>query len=164
LGLDGGTILKDAIIIGQHHANHWDTAMTKDADGGPIHNRTVLLVDDEKMVLEVGQAILQRLGHAVITADSGEAAVDQLRQQGNAIGCVVLDLSMPGIDGKETFKQLRELSPDLPVIIASGLSADHVAGQFEGLPRTAVIQKPYQVANLSATIQELFSEPSGPKA
>ena len=136
--------------------------MTNDADGKPVKNRTVLLVDDEKMVLEVGKAILQRLGHAVITADSGEAAVDHLRQQGNTIGCVVLDLSMPGMDGKETFRQLRELSPDLPVIIASGLSADQIASQFEGMPQTAVIQKPYQVANLSATIQHLFSAPPGP--
>jgi CheY-like chemotaxis protein len=135
--------------------------MISDADLGPSQRRTVLLIDDEKMVLEVGKAILQRLGHAVVTADSGEAAVDQLRQQGEKIGCVVLDLTMPGMDGRETFRQLRELSPDLPVIIASGLSADQVAGQFEGFPQTAVIQKPYQVADLSATIQKLLETPTG---
>ena len=136
--------------------------MTNDADGSPDHNRRVLLVDDEKMVLEVGKAILQRLGHAVITADSGEAAVGHLREQGDAIGCVVLDLTMPGMDGRETFRQLRELSPDLPVIIASGLSADQVAGQFYGMSRTSIIQKPYQVAELSTTIRDLFENPADP--
>lgn len=138
--------------------------MTSDADGNLDERRAVLLVDDEKMVLEVGKAILQRLGHAVITADSGEAAVDQLRRHENAIGCVVLDLTMPGMDGKETFRQLRKVSPDLPVIIASGLAADQVAGQFEGIARTAVIQKPYQVADLSDTIRNLFGDPSGRRA
>jgi CheY-like chemotaxis protein len=138
--------------------------MNSDADGNLNDNQAVLLVDDEKMVLEVGKAILQRLGHAVITADSGEAAVAQLRRQKNTIACVVLDLTMPGMDGKETFRQLRNVAPDLPVIIASGLSADQVAGQFEGSARTAVIQKPYQVANLSETIRNLLGDPSGRSA
>ena len=132
--------------------------MNTDAPGNPIPNRAVLLVDDEKMVLEVGKAILQRLGHAVITAESGEAALDQFVQQRDAIGCVVLDLTMPGMDGKETFRQLRKLDPELPVIIASGLSVDQVSGQFNDMAMTAVIQKPYQVADLSATIQGLLED------
>lgn len=132
--------------------------MNTDAPGNPIPNRAVLLVDDEKMVLEVGKAILQRLGHAVITAESGEAALDQFVQQRDAIGCVVLDLTMPGMDGKETFRQLRKLDPELPVIIASGLSVDQVSGQFDDMAMTAVIQKPYQVADLSATIQGLLED------
>jgi CheY-like chemotaxis protein len=123
----------------------------------PTQSRTVLLVDDETMVLEVGKAILQRLGHTVVTADSGEAALDKFAQQRAVIGCVVLDLTMPGMGGLETFRQLRELAPELPIIIASGMSADQIGGQFDGKPRTAVIQKPYQVADLSATIQALFS-------
>ena len=132
--------------------------MNTDAPGNPIPNRAVLLVDDEKMVLEVGKAILQRLGHAVITAESGEAALDQFVQQRDVIGCVVLDLTMPGMDGKETFRQLRKLDPELPVIIASGLSVDQVSGQFDDMAMTAVIQKPYQVADLSATIQGLLED------
>jgi len=132
--------------------------MNTDAHGQPTLNRTVLLVDDEKMVLEVGMAILQRLGHAVVTAESGEEALDQLTAHRDAIGCVVLDLTMPGMDGKETFKRLREMAPQLPIIIASGLSADQVASQFSTDPVTAVIQKPYQVADLSATIQHILGK------
>lgn len=132
--------------------------MNPDAPGNPTQSRAVLLVDDEKMVLEVGKAILQRLGHAVITAESGEAALDQFVLQRDVIGCVVLDLTMPGMDGKETFRQLRELAPQLPVIIASGLSVDQVSGQFDDMTTTAFIQKPYQVADLSATIQGLLKD------
>lgn len=130
--------------------------MNTDTHGDPTRSRTVLLVDDEKMVLEVGKAILQRLGHAVITAESGEAALDQFVQHRDAIECVVLDLTMPGMDGKETFDQLRALAPELPVVIASGLSAEQVSCQFNAMPKTDVIQKPYQVANLSATIQRML--------
>ena len=65
-------------------------------------------------------------------------------------------MTMPGMDGKETFKRLREVAPQLPIIIASGLSADQVANQFNSDPMTAVIQKPYQVADLSATIQRIL--------
>jgi len=117
-------------------------------------SRSVLLVDDEQMVLEVGKAILQRLGHEVVTAESGEEALEKFDQ--DAIGCVVLDLTMPGMDGKETFGRLRDLAPDLPIIISSGLSIEQMAGQFEAGPTTAFIQKPYQVAELSSTIQSIF--------
>jgi CheY-like chemotaxis protein len=133
--------------------------MNTQVHGNPIPTPTVLLVDDEKMVLEVGKAILKRLGHEVITAESGEAALELFTRHRESIGCVVLDLTMPGMDGKTTFKQLRGLNPELPVIIASGLSADQVSDQFNGMPPTSVIQKPYQVADLSAKIQSILNGP-----
>ena len=133
--------------------------MKTDDCGNSTPGQKVLLVDDEKMVLEVGKAILQRLGNEVITAASGEEALDQFGQYRDSIGCVVLDLTMPGMDGKTTFRHLRGLSPELPVIIASGLSADQVSDQFNGMPPTSVIQKPYQVADLSAKIQSILDGP-----
>ncbi|BBO77346.1 hypothetical protein DSCW_47630 [Desulfosarcina widdelii] len=121
-------------------------------------SQTVLLVDDEQMVLEVGKAILQRLGHEVVTAESGEEALEKFDHHQDAIGCVVLDLTMPGMDGKETFSRLRDLAPGLPIIISSGLSAEQVSAQFEDGPTTAFIQKPYQVAELSSTIQSILKK------
>jgi len=132
--------------------------MNTDAHGNSMHGRKVLLVDDEKMVLEVGKAILQRLGNEVITAASGEEALDRFVQHQETIGCVVLDLTMPGMDGQATFKQLRKLSPELPIIIASGLAFDQVTGQFGDMQPSSVIQKPYQVADLSAKIQGILKE------
>lgn len=130
--------------------------MNSDVHGGAAQSRTVLLVDDEKMVLDVGKAILQRLGHNVITALSGEEALDQFARNRQSIGCVVLDLTMPGMDGKTAFMRLRELSPNLPIIIASGLSVDQVLGQFSDTSPTSVIQKPYQIAELSNKIESIF--------
>lgn len=128
--------------------------MNTNADGTPPKANTVLLVDDEEMVLEVGRAILKRLGYDVITAMNGEDALARFGKHGQCIGCAVLDLTMPGMDGKTTFLRLRELRPDLPVIIASGLAVDQVAGQFEGLERVSIIQKPYQVADLAKKITQ----------
>ena len=130
--------------------------MNRDIRDDAVKRHAVLLVDDEKMVLDVGKAILERLGHAVITALSGESALDQYVAHGETIGCAVLDLTMPGMDGKETFKRLREIAPDLPIIIASGLAIDQVLGQFDDTPPTSVIQKPYQIADLSAKINEFL--------
>ena len=132
--------------------------MNTDAHGNSLQGRKVLLVDDEKMVLEVGKAILQRLGHEVITAESGEEALERFARQRDAIGCVVLDLTMPGMDGQATFKALREQSPDLPIIVASGMAVDQVIGQFGDMPPTSVIQKPYQIAVLSANIQRILKD------
>jgi CheY-like chemotaxis protein len=130
--------------------------MNRDTRDNAVKRHSVLLVDDEKMVLDVGKAILERLGHAVITALSGENALDQYAAHGEAIGCAVLDLTMPGMDGKETFKRLREIAPDLPIIIASGLAIDQVLGQFDDTPPTSIIQKPYQIADLSTKINEFL--------
>ena len=130
--------------------------MDMDPPDNSMNGQTVLLVDDEKMVLEVGKAILQRLGNAVITAASGEEALGQFNRHRESIGCVVLDLTMPGMDGLATFKQLRKLSPELPIIIASGLAIDQVTVQFGDMQPSSVIQKPYQIADLSAKIQSIL--------
>ena len=133
--------------------------MNSDALGNGNVSRTVLLVDDETMVLEVGEAILERLGHTVIPAMSGEEALEKFSQHRQEIGCVVLDLTMPGMDGKEIYVKLRELSPDLPIIIASGLTVDQVLTEFGNIEiqPASIIQKPYQVASLSSKIQEIFN-------
>ena len=130
--------------------------MTSETPGNGAQDPMILIVDDEQMVLEVGKAILQRLGHKVITAKSGEEALAHFTSHRESVGCVVLDLTMPGMDGKETYKRLRALDPDLPIIIASGLTVDQVMGEFDPLPPTAVIQKPYQIADLSQTIQGIL--------
>lgn len=133
--------------------------MNSDALDTGKESHTVLLVDDEIMVLEVGEAILGRLGHTVIAAMSGEEALEKFTAHQQEIGCVVLDLTMPGMDGKEIYAKLRKLSPDLPIIIASGLAVDQVIAEFGNIEiqPTSIIQKPYQVASLSSKIQEIFS-------
>ena len=134
----------------------WGYTMNINSNDTLKQGRNVLLVDDEKMVLEVGKAILERLGHEVITAENGQDALDQFGHNKASIGCVVLDLTMPGMDGKTVFKQLRAQDPDLPIIIATGLSKGQVLEQFGEQPPTSIIQKPYHIADLSNKIESVF--------
>jgi CheY-like chemotaxis protein len=132
--------------------------MNSNALGGNTQRHTVLLIDDEMMVLEVGKAILERLGHTVIAAMSGEEALKQFAQHRQAIDCAVLDLTMPGMHGREIFKKLRAMSPELPIIIASGLSVEQVVSEFGdvAIEPESIIQKPYQVASLSNKLESVY--------
>ena len=122
-----------------------------------VHARTAdflaHLVDDEQMVLEVGKAILQRLGHEVVTAESGEEALEKFDRHQETIGCVVLDLTMPQIDGAEVFRQLRAERRDLPVVLTSGYSEQHVQ-QLVGDERPdGFVQKPYLPTELMEVVR-----------
>ena len=68
-------------------------------------------VDDEEMILEVGQALLEKLGYRVIVAVGGKQAVETLYSEGDTIDMVILDLIMPGMDGSRTFDMIREIHP-----------------------------------------------------
>ncbi len=122
---------------------------------------TVLLVDDEEMILEVGQAMLENLGYRVVSVRSGEAAVDRVKTMGRKIDLVILDMIMPGIDGGRTFDLIREAAPGLPVILSSGYS---VNGQAESILRrgcSAFIQKPFTLAELSGKVRAVLDEAGG---
>ena len=94
------------------------------AEGLVSGTGTVLLVDDETMILDVGAAMLEKLNYRVICAAGGEKAVERVRHEGDRIDLVILDLIMPGMDGSETFDRIRALAPELPVIIASGYAME----------------------------------------
>lgn len=108
----------------------------------------LLLVDDEEAVLEVGADALKVAGFDVLTADGGERAVDLLKLHPDEIDAVILDLTMPGKDGHETFHELRAVQPDLSVIIVSGYSQSDVANRFRDDDIVAIIQKPYNYDDL----------------
>ncbi len=132
--------------------------MDNDALGNSEKKHTIMIVDDEEMVLDVGKAILEMLGHTVIAATSGEEALENYAQHQQEVECVILDLTMPGISGKEAYKRLRELNPDLPIIIASGMAVEQVVADFaeSNVTSASVIQKPYQIADLTGKIQGLL--------
>jgi DNA-binding NtrC family response regulator len=79
-----------------------------------------------------------------------------LSAHGAAIDCVLLDVSMPGMDGPETFVKLRELKPDLKIALSSGHSIDDVAASFEGLSVAGFIQKPFQIDSLRDEVERIL--------
>jgi len=119
------------------------------------HER-ILLVDDETMVLKVGQKILERLGYQVITAQTGAEALKLFNQNKQNIDLVVLDLIMPDMSGAETFRQLQEAKPDVRVLLSSGYSADGQAAGILAQGCRGFIQKPFRVNEISQKIRKII--------
>jgi CheY-like chemotaxis protein len=109
---------------------------------------TVLLVEDQAPVREVTRAMLERLGFSVVAAENGAAAVKHVSDHGEAIRCVICDLSMPGMNGWETLRALRAMRPDLPAVLASGYDEAQVVSPDPGERVQAFLFKPYQKADL----------------
>ncbi|HJV36076.1 PAS domain-containing protein [Geomonas sp.] len=117
---------------------------------------TVLLVDDEETIREVGKEMLQMLGFCVLTASDGQKGIDTFQRHAEQIACVLLDLTMPVMDGVQAFNELRRLQPEVRVVITSGYSEQEVSRKFAGEKGVAFIQKPYKLAAVSRKLQELL--------
>jgi CheY-like chemotaxis protein len=121
--------------------------------------KTVLLVDDEDMVMEIGCQFLERLGYRVETASSGQAAIDLLnRMPHQIIDCILLDLTMPGMDGLETMRQIKKIRPDQKVIIVSGYTRQQIEDRFANVaPPDGFIHKPFEMKALKETLYRVMA-------
>ena len=102
------------------------------APGGWRGSGTILLVDDEEPVLEVGGMMLERAGFEVRMASNGREALEVFRQYQGDIVCVVLDLMMPNMDGEETLTELRRIQEDVKVVLSSGYHEQDVTKRLAG--------------------------------
>jgi PAS domain S-box-containing protein len=116
---------------------------------------TVLLVDDEEMILEVGGEMLMELGCEVITAGSGQEALDIYREKQERISLVLLDMVMPGMGGDETYDQLKEIDPNVKALLCSGYSLNDRAESILRKGCNGFIQKPFSLEELSRKIREV---------
>jgi two-component system, cell cycle sensor histidine kinase and response regulator CckA len=118
---------------------------------------TVLVVDDEDFVRDFCARTLKFLGCEVLVAPDGEAALEIVRgPDGGRIDCVILDLTMPHLDGKTTCQALRRLKPDLPVLLSSGYNEEEVTGDFVDLALSGFLQKPYRIEQLVAALRHIL--------
>ena len=121
----------------------------------PTLEDTVLLVDDEETVRDVASRILIHAGFRVEQAEDGEAGLERFRQNPSAYTFVLLDLTMPRLDGRETFRLMRELNPRLPVLLMSGFNHQDVVTQFEGEGLAGFVAKPLDRETLLAAVHDL---------
>jgi len=119
---------------------------------------TVLIVDDEKPVLEVCAAMLETLGYSTVKALSGEEAIRILERAVDEIDGVVLDMIMPDMAGPVVFERLRALRPDLKILISSGYAPDEKARQMLEKGGCSFIQKPFRLDELSERLSALFAQ------
>jgi PAS domain S-box-containing protein len=117
---------------------------------------TILLVDDEESLVALGARMLEHLGFTVLLASDGLQAVELYRERGKEIDMVLMDLTMPHMDGAEAFGELRRLNPAVRVVLASGYSHEDVASRFAGKGLNGVLQKPYTLLKLRESLAGLL--------
>lgn len=121
---------------------------------------TILLVDDENIIVEVTQEILEELGYQVLIAHNGEEAVEIYQENKEKIDLVILDMIMPGIGGGEVFDRLKEMNPEVKVILSSGYSINGEAMDILERGVRLFLQKPFTVTELSGRVREVLDQNS----
>lgn len=135
-----------------------------EGDGFPWRGRGVaLLADDEPAVLQVCTAMLERFGYVVVVARDGQEAVDLFAERGSRIDLVVLDLSMPHLDGVQALERIRALRPDVPAILTSGYDELYLTTHLERPGACAFIDKPFTTDKLRRKLQELTRSTAKPR-
>jgi len=125
--------------------------------GMPLRGtETILLVDDEDMVIDVGKEILENLGYTAITAPSGTEAIRLFKQISDKIGLVILDMIMPDMSGSETYDNLKKIDPNVKVLLSSGYSIDGRATEILNRGCNGFIQKPFNLRQISQKMREIL--------
>ncbi len=119
---------------------------------------TILVVDDEEMVRSVTSEILECLGYSVLLAEDGVKAVEVFKKYHDEIACVLLDLTMPKMGGKETFIELQKIKDDVPIILCSGYSEQDLENQFRDSKPSGFLQKPFEIALLNEKMREILGD------
>ncbi|MCG6879410.1 MAG: PAS domain S-box protein [Deltaproteobacteria bacterium] len=119
---------------------------------------TVLLVDDEEMVLYSGGDMLKYLGYEVLLAKNGQEALELYRKNQHKIDMILLDLIMPVMSGGETFDRMKEMNPKIKVLLSSGYSIEGEGKEMLKRGCDAFIQKPFKIEQLSQKIREILDK------
>jgi PAS domain S-box-containing protein len=125
---------------------------SKSALGG---TETVLLVDDEKTILEVVQDMLIRFGYTALVAENGESALEIFQKEKGRINVVILDLNMPGMGGQKCLVELLSINPEAKVIIASGYTANRKVQEALDIGALTFLPKPYYHTEILRKIREV---------
>ena len=119
---------------------------------------TALLVDDEDVILEVGQDLLEAMGYRVLIARDGKEAIEVYEKNRDDIDIVVLDMVMPNMGGGEAYDRMKKINPDIKVLLSSGYSIDGEATEILERGCDAFIQKPFKMKDLSQAIRKILGK------
>jgi len=116
----------------------------------------ILIVDDERMILDVGKPMLELLGYTAYTAGSGKDAIEFFKNNKEMVDLVILDMIMPDMDGGNVFDQLKAIDIDVNVLLSSGYSVNDRASDILKRGCRGFIQKPFNVAEISRKIKKII--------
>ena len=121
-------------------------------------SETVLFVDDEDMIVEVAEELFEQLGYKVLTAGSGKEAIETYEKNKERIDMVLLDMIMPDMSGGDTYDSLKEVDPDIKVLLSSGYSLEGRATEILDRGCNGFIQKPFKMKELSQKLRGILDK------
>jgi CheY-like chemotaxis protein len=119
---------------------------------------TILLVDDEDMVLNVAGDMLKTMGYTVMTASDGSTAVNTYRDQHQRIDLVMLDMVMPDMSGGDVFDEIKKINPQAKVLLSSGYSLNGQASRIMERGCDGFIQKPFTLDEISTLLRQILGQ------
>ncbi len=122
----------------------------------PIKAR-ILVVDDEETVRAVSKMMLEHVGHRVVTAGDGREGVHSFREHAEEIDMVLLDMTMPHLNGEECFRELRRIRPEVRVLLTSGYNEQEALARFAGKGLAGFVQKPFSMAELLSAVDRVLA-------
>ena len=118
---------------------------------------TVLIIDDDVMVADVGEQMLSNSGYGVVRADSGKQAIEVYKENRDRIDMVILDMIMPEMSGGETYDRLKRINPKVKVLLSSGYSIEGQASKILKQGCNGFIQKPFNMSELLEKIRQILA-------
>ena len=119
--------------------------------------KTILLIDDDDMVADVGEQILNNSGYGVVSAKSGKEAIEVYKANQDRIDMAILDMILPDMGGMDTYDRLKEINPGIKVLLASGYDIDSQASDIMKRGCDGFIQKPFNMSELLEKIREILA-------
>lgn len=133
-------------------ASRSEGTRTKSTSSAKASRRSILLVDDEDYMLALLKEIVQMLGHRALTAASGAQALEKIAS--GSVDLVITDMNMPGMSGLELMAQVRQMKPQLPVVLISGYGVEHAAIAARKHRADGFIGKPFHLEDLRLCIEQ----------
>ncbi len=149
---DQGTVFRIFLPLGKANGQPGSRPAEERIKEG---SETILVVDDEALVRDVASRMLKRLGYRVLMAADGRSAIDAYRENAGEIDAVILDLSMPGMDGEACLEELLKIDSGVRVLISSGHNLDELNDSVSKTIR-GVVQKPYQIRELASRVRSVL--------
>ena len=119
---------------------------------------TILVVDDDEMIRDLAVEMLSQSGYTVLTAPDGETAIEVFRNENTRIALVILDLIMPGMDGKRCLYEILHFNPEARIIIASGYVSQELGTEMLELGAKGLVGKPYDLARMLKVVRTTLDE------
>lgn len=153
---DRGTMVNVYLPVMKENVN--GTGIEKEEKSKPLERKgTVLMIDDDEMILDISQAMLEKFGYQAITARTGKDALEMSIRFDGKICLALLDIRLPDMEAKRVYAELTKVCPGLKVIVCSGYSLEGPAQEILDAGADAFIQKPFSMAVLSNTIESVMN-------